>query len=72
MTTWHVHMPIAAAEKMSDANLEDTFEGKAHEIRAELIIMKAQGMEVIPSAGCDKRDRSGRCMGHPTPDEKVQ
>lgn len=64
MTTWHVHMPIAAAERSTDSELETLFQGSASSIRAELAIMKAQGREVIPSEGCDNQDKTGRCLGH--------
>ncbi len=64
MTTWHVYMPIDAAERMPDSELESMFQGDAISTRANLVIMKAQGMEVIPSEGCDKRDSTGRCLGH--------
>lgn len=64
MTTWHVYMEIAAAERSSDHELESMFQGSAHQIRASLAIMKAQGMEVIPCEGCDNRDKTGRCQGH--------
>lgn len=66
MTTWHIYMSIAAAERMSDYQLEDAFSGTAAEIRTSLAIMKANGMEVIPSKGCDNRDSTGRCLGHET------
>lgn len=64
MTTWHIYMPIDSAERMSDKELEDMFQGTASETRTQLAIMKAKGMEVVPSAGCDKQDSTGRCMGH--------
>ena len=64
MTTWHVYIPIESAERMADAELESMFQGQASATRMNLAIMKAQGMEVIPSAGCDKQDGTGRCLGH--------
>lgn len=64
MTTRHIHMTIAAAEQQTDKQLEGLFSGKAHEIRASLAKMKAKGMEVIPSAGCDNQDAKGYCLGH--------
>lgn len=67
MTTWHICMTIAAAERKTDKKLESLFVGKAHEIRASLAVMKAKGMEVIPSAGCDNQDAKGYCLGHEGP-----
>lgn len=64
MTIWHIHMTIAAAEQQADRKLESLFSGEAHEIRASLAVMKAKGMEVIPSAGCDNQDAKGYCLGH--------
>jgi hypothetical protein len=64
MTTWHVYMTIDSAERMADDELESMFQGAASATRTNLAIMKAQGMEVIPSAGCDKRDSTGHCLGH--------
>lgn len=64
MTTRHVYMTIAAAEQQTDKQLESLFSGKAHKIRASLAEMKARGMVVIPSAGCDNQDAKGYCLGH--------
>lgn len=63
----HIHMTIAAAEQQTDKKLESLFSGEAHEIRASLAVMKARGMEVIPSAGCDNQDAKGYCLGHKEP-----
>lgn len=62
--TCGVDEAIAAAEQQTDKQLERLFSGKAHEIRASLAVMKARGMEVIPSAGCDHKDAKGYCLGH--------
>jgi len=64
MATYHIYMSIRAAEQQTDKQLEGLFSGKAHEIRASLAAMKARGMEVIPSAGCDNQDAKGYCLGH--------
>jgi hypothetical protein len=64
MTTWHVYMSIESAERMSDEELESMFQGRSSAIRTNLTLMKAQGLEVIPSAGCDKKDATGYCLGH--------
>lgn len=61
---FHVYMPISAAEKSTDKELEAMFKGLAYEIRASLALMKAKGMEVIPSKGCNNRDEKGYCLGH--------
>lgn len=65
-TTWHVYMPIKAAEAETDAALEDMFHGTAAQTRANLAIMKASGLEVISAAGCDNKDDKGYCLGHPS------
>ncbi|MYM92414.1 hypothetical protein [Duganella vulcania] len=49
-------MPIESAERMSDLELVDMFQGPADQTRAHLVIMKAQDMEVLPSESCDKQD----------------
>ncbi|NDI85099.1 hypothetical protein [Undibacterium crateris] len=64
MRTFHIYMPISAAEQSTDAELESMFPGDAKEIRGQLDSMKKQGMEVIPSEGCDNQDATGRCLGH--------
>lgn len=64
MTTYHIYMPIDSAERMNDRELESMFNGNAASIRAELTNMKARGMNVIPSEGCDNQDVTGRCLGH--------
>ena len=64
MATYHIYMSIRAAEQQTDKQLESLFSGEAHEIRASLAAMKARGMEVIPSAGCDNQDAKGYCLGH--------
>lgn len=64
MTTWHVYMPIDSAEQMNDRELESMFNGSAASTRATLVEMRARGMKVIPSEGCDKRDVTGHCLGH--------
>jgi len=65
-------MAIATAEQQTDTQLESLFSGKAHEIRASLAEMKARGMEVIPSAGCDNQDAKGYCLGHEENEPKGQ
>ncbi len=64
MATYHIYMSIRAAEQQTDKQLESLFSGEAHEIRDSLAEMKARGMEVIPSAGCDNQDAKGYCLGH--------
>ena len=64
-TTWHIHILILSAEASTDSDLENMFEGRAAKIRADLKSMKAAGLEVISSAGCDNRDAKGYCQGHP-------
>ena len=64
MTIWHIYMTIADAEQQTDKQLEGLFSGEAREIRSSLAAMKARGMEVIPSAGCDNQDAKGYCLGH--------
>jgi len=70
MTIHHVYMPIDAAEKSTDSQLEDMFSGSATNIRTHLAIMKARGMEVIPSAGCNNQDAKGYCLGHESESEE--
>lgn len=70
MTIRHVYMPIDAAEKSTDSQLEGMFSGAAAKIRAHLVIMKAKGMEVIPSAGCTNQDAKGYCLGHESESEE--
>jgi hypothetical protein len=64
VTIHHVYMPIDAAEKSTDSQLEGMFSGTAANIRANLAAMKDRGMEVIPSAGCNNQDAKGYCLGH--------
>lgn len=71
MTIRHVYMPIDAAEKSTDSQLEGMFSGTAANIRANLAAMKSRGMEVIPSAGCDRQDEKGYCLGHESEDPKT-
>ena len=62
---FHCHMSIASAERNTDSQLEGMFQGKAHETRASLAILKAQGREVITlAAECDNQDAKGYCLGH--------
>lgn len=37
----------------------------AAQVRRELRKMQAEGMECVPSVGCDNYDSKGRCLGHP-------
>lgn len=67
MTMHHVFMPIDAAEKMTDAELARMFKGSAADTRIHLAQMRYCGMEVIPSADCDRRDSKGYCLGHDQP-----
>lgn len=56
--------PCASQIANSEAQAGLYRNGEAHEIRASLAVMKARGMEVIPSAGCDNQDAKGYCLGH--------
>lgn len=62
--SFHVYMPISEAERQTDQQLERMFKGSAIDTRTNLAIMKAQGMEVIPAAGCNNQDAKGYCLGH--------
>lgn len=68
-TTRHVYIPIASAEAKSDDELTEMFGGSAESIRNILSAMKARGMEVVPSVGCDNQDAKGYCLGHPAKPE---
>jgi hypothetical protein len=68
--TTHMTADIATALQFSDSELTATFQTDnggsmtPQQIREELIRMLRAGFDVVPGAGCDNHDETGRCRGH--------
>lgn len=71
---WHICENIKGLLSLSDYRLKKMapyFEvdgvplRTAAQVRRELKKMQAEGMECVPSVGCDNYDSKGRCLGHP-------
>jgi hypothetical protein len=65
-TQWHCHFELDYLIRQSDEQLAGMLTGGTPvEIRTQLICMRAAGKRYLVGGNCNRRDREGKCAGHP-------